>query len=423
VKIPEIHVGCALPTKPLDKSKKICSGDAPQEEKGVATMNQDRRSKIHKFLTSFCLVLLALITLLTWSPSCAIANQDQPQNGEHKQSPCMVKRKESTEFKFKPEDPGFEEANEKFHESYERRILQESSKFGQPNGSTVLLISAEGLTLCHDGKKEYFESIKYDHNIYHLLKSIGHQPIDLYITVKPSVGKKITDPLFSNENQLHETITTEQYLENRKDVLKNVKNEVEKNLFLNKLKDIAPSLSEQELVQIKNEQKQIIEKSIDYIEEVIKEESIQSETLENYIRNVSPHIVEASTWAVTAQLDSLNKMMKNQLNLKNWKSPYVVIQGVHQARYRAVVTQYFEHVFDEPQGNAAEREDRIIFAEGISQDSENESLRLLASHIIDQEISLAFFHDPRRMQRDLLSDAATYWLWKHELDIPEWAKK
>jgi len=36
VKIPEIHVGWALPTKPLDKSKKICSGDAPQEEKCVS---------------------------------------------------------------------------------------------------------------------------------------------------------------------------------------------------------------------------------------------------------------------------------------------------------------------------------------------------------------------------------------------------
>lgn len=54
---------------------------------------------------------------------------------------------------------------------------------------------------------------------------------------------------------------------------------------------------------------------------------------------------------------------------------------------------------------------------------EKDALELLAKHIVDQEIGLAFFHDPRRMQRDVLSDAATAWLSKHELDIPQWSPK
>ena len=90
---------------------------------------------------------------------------------------------------------------------------------------------------------------------------------------------------------------------------------------------------------------------------------------------------------------------------EKWQSLYVVICQVHQARHDEVVTQYFEGVFNEFQGDAGAREDRIVFRES-SVDDEPAALRLLATHILDQKISSAFFRDPRRMQSDVIKDAA-----------------
>ncbi len=102
-----------------------------------------------------------------------------------------------------------------------------------------------------------------------------------------------------------------------------------------------------------------------------------------------------------------------------WKDPYVVISSVHQARNGELVTQYFEHIFNEFQGEGAGREDRIVYAESIF-DDEEKALRLLATHILDRKIASAFFRDPRRLQSDALMDAANFWLWEHAMDIPKW---
>jgi len=41
---------------------------------------------------------------------------------------------------------------------------------------------------------------------------------------------------------------------------------------------------------------------------------------------------------------------------------------------------------------------------------EQKALNLLATHQLDSEIAVAFFNDPERMERDLLSDAAAEYL-------------
>lgn len=95
----------------------------------------------------------------------------------------------------------------------------------------------------------------------------------------------------------------------------------------------------------------------------------------------------------------------------------MVISSAHQPRHGEVVTQYFERVFNEFQGDAAEREDRIVYAESIFE--EPAALRLLAAHILDRKISSAFFRNPRRLQSDALMDAASSWLWQHTMEIPK----
>jgi hypothetical protein len=59
----------------------------------------------------------------------------------------------------------------------------------------------------------------------------------------------------------------------------------------------------------------------------------------------------------------------------------------------------------QPEGSGAEQEDRLVYAEGLC-DVES-ALDLLARHIVDQRASNLLFGDRRRLQEDLLADAAS----------------
>ncbi|NET60675.1 MAG: hypothetical protein F6K47_32405 [Symploca sp. SIO2E6] len=321
-------------------------------------------------------------------------------------SPCLVNLAAKPPS-FKPSTGTLQNANQSFHTDYNRLIVEESTKFGHPQGSTVLIVSGAKVTFCHNGKKVDKPISELD--IYHILKAIGHQTLGLYLTLSSLAEQGIYD-LQASFTVGQSAQTIEEYLKDQKQLLEAALREV-------KAPDQYQVLDKQELSEIKASQEFFIQKSINYITQVLNSQTIDISQLNEYIHEVAPYIVQGVNQATTAQLEGLNKVIK-ELKPEEWKSPYVVIQTVHQARYRETVIQYFERMFNEPQGNAAERENRIVVIEDNFDD--NRALRLLASHIIDQKIGLAFFQDPKRMQRDALSDAATFWLWEHELEIPEW---
>jgi hypothetical protein len=72
----------------------------------------------------------------------------------------------------------------------------------------------------------------------------------------------------------------------------------------------------------------------------------------------------------------------------------------------------------EKSDGSAHSENRLVFAESVF--NEAGCLSMLARHLIDQEIGLEFFDDRYRMQRDLLSDAASRYL---KIIFPEDTKK
>jgi hypothetical protein len=89
----------------------------------------------------------------------------------------------------------------------------------------------------------------------------------------------------------------------------------------------------------------------------------------------------------------------------------VAVTGDHQARVRSLAMQYFQKRF-------ADR-DRVLYAEGVS--DPDEAAALVGAQRLDQEMARAFFGDRRRLQRDLLGDAAKHELAKTELsriDLP-----
>jgi len=355
--------------------------------------NQFWRSLIHKFLTTSCLVFFAVIVVFATSPSYAIAKELALNSGravEVNQNLSEVLSQGSGEkkFAFEPKSGILAEINQKFHEDYDKLIAQITATFGKPEGPTVLFFTMNKLIAYHDGIREEQEFIP---PLYHQLKAIEHHPVTLYATLQAYEGQKLTEPL--------------------RDFLKERSKLLQETLI---------SLNEQNWYpNIVDNQKTLLADSIVYINQTLEEGYINGEKLNNYVRLVNPKIIAGVNSATVEQLKLLNEKIKNLRSKDKWKSPYVVISSVHQARSGEIVTQYFEHMFNEFQGIGASREDRIVYAESIF-DDEPKALRLLATHILDQKIASAFFRDPKRLQSDALMDAAKFWLWEHTMEIPKW---
>ena len=62
--------------------------------------------------------------------------------------------------------------------------------------------------------------------------------------------------------------------------------------------------------------------------------------------------------------------------------------------------QYFRKRFAEPSGV----ETHVTYAEGVR--DERAALALVATQRLDRSVALAFFGDEKRLQRDILGDAA-----------------
>jgi len=365
--------------------------------------NEYCRAKICQFLTTSCLVLLAVIVIFGGSSSWAMALRLSPTSGisgevNQKLSEDSSQTVEKKEFEFEPKSGILGEVNQKFHDDYNKRIKKIITSFKNPGGPTVLVLISGNLTVYHNGKiKEH----QFTPALFHKLKAIDHHPISLYMTLQPYEGQKLTDEevedLRTRKNSLEKTLTELKTLENLK-----IRSWY-RSILVN--------------------QQSLLEDSIAYIDKVLVEEHIDSKELNNYVNQVRPKIVVGINLAAAQELEFLNDKIKSLqadgLLESKGKSPYVVICSVHQARHGEIITQYFEHVFNEFQGNAAEREDRIVYAESIFDNKEDKALRLLAAHILDQEISLGFFGEEKRLQRDALMDAASFWLWEHAMEIPK----
>jgi len=68
--------------------------------------------------------------------------------------------------------------------------------------------------------------------------------------------------------------------------------------------------------------------------------------------------------------------------------PFAAICGAHQPRYREATCQYFGRLLHQPEGSGAEREDRLVYGEGLC--DVDSALDLLARHIVDQRPRISY---------------------------------
>lgn len=245
------------------------------------------------------------------------------------------------------------------------------------------LILAEGdeLVLLHKGKRTVAQTVPEK---YHTLKAISHVALATYVLLLPTREGPLSETLLDSLAQYRKQLTgIEAALEGR-------------------------GLAKETLSRLH----QVLGDSRQFLDRLLTEKQLSPGELAAFARREGPVLLELSAEAARAELDQLHSQVtawKATLSSDEWKRLRVVILGSQMPRPGNLATQYFARLLREP-GEGP----RIIYAEGLG--DEGRALQLLGTHLVDTEIGRDFFLDPRRMHRDLLSDAAAAYLERFNFD-------
>jgi hypothetical protein len=137
------------------------------------------------------------------------------------------------------------------------------------------------------------------------------------------------------------------------------------------------------------------------------------EARETFARETGPEILRITELATCQQIASLHDavqaalegLAKDELSMLQ-----VVVVGDHQARSLSLGMQYFQRRLLEKDGS----DEQVTYGENVS--TEQEALALVGTRRLDKGIARAFFGDEKRLQRDVLGDAAAKCL--AEMNLP-----
>lgn len=239
----------------------------------------------------------------------------------------------------------------------------------------IVLVEGDNLVLLRHGKRS---EVKVIPDTYHTLKTIAHIPLGVYVL---TVGK--------GEGTLDEARLAE---------LK---------AFGDKLKPARQALRQRGLTDSQlQRQYRIIDVSTAYLDQLAKTRKFRSEEVIAYIQSIMPAVQANIDESAQGQLDGLHKQMtawRAEMTPAELNALRVVIMGSALPRRGNLAVQYFARLLGEKSESP-----RIVYAESVWE--EDRAMRLLATYMLDAGVGVAFFDDPLRMHRDLLSDAATEYL-------------
>jgi hypothetical protein len=218
---------------------------------------------------------------------------------------------------------------------------------------------------------------------YHELKTVAHIPLALYVMLS-----------FPREESLSATRT--ERLRHYRELMIDARRTLPSRHF-------TPEQIER--------QHKIFTASLELLEGVLSAGRVDRESLSCFARDVSPLLLANVRDAAAVELERLYAAAaawRKELSPAEWNALHVIMIGPHMPREREISMQFFERLLDEPTEGR-----RVIYAEALWK--EKDALNLLATHIVDEAAGQAFFGDPMRMHRDLLSDAATAYLDAHPL--------
>ncbi len=235
----------------------------------------------------------------------------------------------------------------------------------------VIVVQFDDLHLIRAGKTR---TERFTPPIYHEYKAIAHIPLALYMKLAPLPGRPF-------DKATLDWLTA--YLKQIQAAAKSL--------------DGRPGWTPPQLVL----HKKIAAESEKFIEKIGGAEQMSDDDLTNFARAMRPLVLASADAAAKAQLDGLHALVtKWRAELgPHWSHVDVVVLGPKQPRPGNVQYEYFRRAM----GPGAEGR-RLWYAEGIF--DKDGGMTLLGTILIDRAASIAFFNDPKRLERDLLADAA-----------------
>lgn len=288
-----------------------------------------------------------------------------------------TQRKLAEGRELRPSNEPFAAINVGFHETYTRLVEQVLAELGD-SVPVVVLIGDDATLLC-DGGEQREQVIPAR---YHELKALAHLAFGVQLTLMANKSGRLTELTANELHKKHAQIREAQAAVNASTTCASSSPTMK-----------APA--------------ELLCRARALVDRVLAEGVVDFDRLQEHVRALASHAFETAQLAVCIELEQLHALLgrwRNDLGERRWAGLYVVICGAHQPRYREAACQYFGQLLHEAEGSAAEREDRLVYGEGLT--DIDAALDLLARHIVDQRASNILFGDRRRLQEDLLADAA-----------------
>ena len=229
-----------------------------------------------------------------------------------------------------PQNGPFDAINVGFHVTYTRLVEQVLAQLGE-SVPVIVLIGDDATLLC-DGREQHEQVIPVR---YHELKALAHLAFGVQLTLMANGSGRLTE---LTANELHE-----------------------KRAQIREAQAAANSASTTPTVTIAKAPAELLCHARTLVDSVLAEGVVDFERLHEQIRALASHALETAQLAVCIELEQLHALIgrwRNDLGEGRWAGLYVVICGAHQPRYREATCQYFGRLLHQPEGSAAEREDR-----------------------------------------------------------------
>ena len=256
-------------------------------------------------------------------------------------------------------DAAADRVNQRFHDGYD--TARAEAELIAP----VLLVLADSIVCLCDGEREERPLAP---PAFHLLKSVVHGPVALFVLLHPLSG-----PLDATTLRQLSSLRT--------------------SLAAVSLSDLSADI-------VANLQG-LVDGSLAFVDQVLKTHDVNSAALHDFAQAMGPLLLRSTADATGIQLQALDSAVSHLVAhfTPTQEAAYqVIVTGDHQARRRSLPMQYFGKRFGD------HSEERVLYAEGIT--DEKEALALIGIHRLDEHIAAAFFGDKKRLQRDVLGDAA-----------------
>jgi len=269
-----------------------------------------------------------------------------------------------------------DEVNVEFHGAYE------DGRKGAETQGVVLVFLGDALHVVDAGSRA---EVAVTPKAFHMLKSIAHAPIAIYVMLSSHNGGALPKTVVKDLQRVHKTL--------------------------------AAALAADAVAQANSHDsalaRQVLTECLAFVEDVQERKALDAASLKAFARAIGPALLRLTETATALQLEFLHHAVQTALaglSREKRKRLHVVVVGDHQARERSFAMQYFLLRLQEPEGE----ESRVTYAENA--ESVDEALALVGTQRLDRKVATAFFGDSKRLQRDVLGDAASALLKSHRFE-------